>query len=371
MKKIFSYVLAICLIIPGLLLFSACNKNETKQSRVMTVSVNPSVEFILDENDKVVTVNASNDDGNFIIASVSFTGLNAKDAVNLFLQTANENGFIIEDNAIQIEISGENAENLFNSIKNSAKAYLSNINIQVDVEFKQINKDELKTILKECMKELPLSDINNYNEQEIINLIKQSREETKNLFSEELKDFYYTNRAEEIVSSKIQKIFSLISSNPIADVNITSQIESYCQIFTEKFNEFKEKYAEYYLNSKSDYQVKMQEYISAKQSLLEARLNAEQDSVIAELEQQVESAKEALNTAKINADNSLATIKTAMENALNGIDSLLDIISHFLNQNEIAEAMKDAKDNFGNNFNSTYGDYINNKYWNNLKPETK
>ncbi|MGN0787451.1 MAG: hypothetical protein ACI4L6_00055 [Candidatus Onthoplasma sp.] len=371
MKKIFSYVLAVCLILPGLLLFSACNKNETKESRVMTVSANPSVEFILNEDDKVVTVNAANDDGNFIIASVSFTGLSAKEAVNLFLQTANQNGFIVEDNAIKIEISGENAENLFNSIKESAKTYLSNINVQVNVEFKQIDKNDLKSLLKECMQELSLSEINNYSEQEIISLLKQSREETKNLFSEELKEFYYSNRAEEIISSKIQKINSLISSNLIVDSTIKSQIESYYQIFTEKFNEFKETYAEYYLDSESDYQVKMQEYISAKQALLEARLNSEQESVLAELEQQVELTKTALNNAKVSADNALAIIKSAMDNALQGINSLLNVVSHFLNQNEISGAMKDAKDNFENNFNSTYGDYINNKYWNNLKPETK
>ena len=70
MKKLISalcaVVLCVCMIIP----LAACNQTDnTAPQKVMTMELNPSVEFILDGNDKVVSANALNEDGNLVLCA--------------------------------------------------------------------------------------------------------------------------------------------------------------------------------------------------------------------------------------------------------------------------------------------------------------
>ena len=48
--------------------------HENREKRVMNISINPSVEFVLDEEDKVISVNALNEEGNLIIGAETFVG---------------------------------------------------------------------------------------------------------------------------------------------------------------------------------------------------------------------------------------------------------------------------------------------------------
>ena len=48
------------------------------EKRVMNMSINPSVEFVLDEEDKVITANALNEEGNLIIGAEDFVGKTAE-----------------------------------------------------------------------------------------------------------------------------------------------------------------------------------------------------------------------------------------------------------------------------------------------------
>ena len=121
-KKFLSFVIALCLILPSMFLLTAC-KNTEPSSRVLSVDLNPQVEFVLDAENKVASVNALNDDGYAIInADVDFSGLSAEDAVDLFLDTANDLGFVVDKQGeeITISISGEDAQKLYNNVKAKA-----------------------------------------------------------------------------------------------------------------------------------------------------------------------------------------------------------------------------------------------------------
>ena len=168
-NKILSFVLAVCLILPCIIALTACGKdNEPKETaKVMTVSLNPVVEFILDKEDKVVSVNAVNDDGNFIVGHVTFTGLSADDAVDLFLQVSKENGFVLENSTedLKIEISGETANKLYEKVSKSAKDYLNSANITLNISFEKISKEEIKSMVEGCMQEFSSTELNKLTEE--------------------------------------------------------------------------------------------------------------------------------------------------------------------------------------------------------------
>ena len=129
MKKVVTFLLALVFIIPCAVCLSACGKDEDPalEAKIMTVSLNPKLEFVLDTSEKVVSVNALNDDGNHIIsivtdAKLTFENMTAENAVELFLDVTKDNGYLITGNEeeITIAISGD-ADKLLNSVKASAE----------------------------------------------------------------------------------------------------------------------------------------------------------------------------------------------------------------------------------------------------------
>ena len=215
MKKLKYLVFLVFVLMPCLLLISACSKPDPN-ARVMNVSLNPEIEFVLDDENKVVSVNALNDEGNFILAKASFKGLTAEDAVELFIEVSSQNGFVLQGtanlNEVDIEISGENAQKLFNSIKSSVNEALTNANYRIKLELEDIDLEALREKVEECMQELSESEINALTEEELIALIKESRLQTENLLSQELKDFFYQERAIELHKAEMQKIKEQLDS---------------------------------------------------------------------------------------------------------------------------------------------------------------
>lgn len=74
---------------------------------VMALSVNPGVQFVLDQNNKVMSVNATSEAGQALMAKVQFVGKDANDAAKLFVQIATEAGYI-EANTTGKEVYNHN-----------------------------------------------------------------------------------------------------------------------------------------------------------------------------------------------------------------------------------------------------------------------
>ena len=105
-----------------------CKKKSEEQSLSrVTVDINPSIELIIDEENKVVSVTALNDDGNIIIVGETFIGKTSEEAVALIVSIATETGYLVKgeveatENEINISVSGDEKaqEELYNSIKES------------------------------------------------------------------------------------------------------------------------------------------------------------------------------------------------------------------------------------------------------------
>jgi len=379
MKKIWNKILygfmSLVMVIGCGVLVTACGKDDT--TKVMNVSLNPEIEFILDKNDKVVTVSASNNEGNFIVANADFSGLSAEDAIELFLTKAKESGYIIDgvgvlgDDEISIEISGENAEDLFDDVKKSAKEYLSSINVDITIDFDEIEKEDIEELVADCMKEYSDSDLADLSEEELIELLKTSREETENFFSEELKEFYYNCRFEEILKQKFEAIKTqldaMTSSIPGVDLSaMKNNMSSKLTEFATKIEDYKNAYINNYLSESSDYQEAMQNYIDAKKEVLEARLNGESVTAL----------MTALNNAEVQmsikenaAELAMASYQTAIQTIKSSLDLIVNSINTIFNQENINNAIITAKTEFQAQFTSDFNSYINEKHWDKLNPQ--
>ena len=179
-KKIASCVVALCLVAGSVFMLAGCG--EITESRVMNVDVNPKLEFVLDKDNKVVSVNALNDDGSCILqGNVTFTGLTAEEAVKLFLDKAKEYGFVIEadTNDFTISISGNDINNLFNNVKAAAEAHVTELGLELSVKQEQLTRENLEELVAKCYQEYTQTQIDNMNHQELVKLIESLAKKLK------------------------------------------------------------------------------------------------------------------------------------------------------------------------------------------------
>ena len=383
-NKILSFMLSICLILPCMFALSACTKDEgpKETSKIMTVTLNPSIEFVLNEEDEVVSVNAVNDDGNFIVDYATFTGLSAEDAVDLFLQVAKENGFILDNSTedLKIEISGETAKELYKKVAKSAKDYLESSNIELNMSFEKISKDDIELLVKDCMREMSFIELDKMSEEKLLSLLEKSRRETSELLSQELKDLYYHSRAQEGLDAQCEKVQTLLSAITLPEEynEIVEEFETAYEVYTTALKTFHTQFETIYMDAESDYQAAMQAYVDAKKALLDARLDDVVD--LSSLEETLAEAKDALYGnveksivgAKQTAETALFEYKIALEQAASEMEIALDEVFTslfgFINLSDIEEHMEDAKEGFKSYFHDKFSTHIENKYWSDLNP---
>ncbi len=362
-KKLLSFLVAICLVIPCLCLVGC---NDTKSSKVMTLKVNPEVEFVLDKDNKVVTVNALNEDCYAILTatwaedeeakalSVKLVGMQADEAAELFIKVCDQEHFI-QVNAtsnVEISISGDRVKNLYNEVKSAIENIeFETKNIVLECEkLAKITKDELVATAKQCYKELSDEYLNGLTEEELIAKIKESREETKNFVNTQVKEFYYQMRDKYILLAKLEA------------AGLTTKIEN----VQAQVNEIASKYIEQLLGKASTYKQKMQEYITEKKEWLEANVAGATESALNSLKTAVDEATTAVENALATAqtaintalDGILGQINTILDTGLNMLDSVLSAIPGYA---ETLESKIDAKmTELQNSFNSCgSGDYGN------------
>ena len=244
MKKIASIAMAALMLTTGVGTLASCNRNkEEKQKTVMNVCLNPEVEFILDGDNKVVSVNAINEEGNLIVSSEAFKdieGKTAEQAAQLFVEVSKDTGYLVQgelrsgENEVKISLSGdlELATALYNSVQTQLTTYFETVDIQATVQQAQaITEEQLKVLVEECA---PYVETAEMQYAELVDTIIESREETSEFFSQEIKKAYYEakdfamQQAEIDVLKKKLNLLGIsmagldVINNKIIEINVTS-----------------------------------------------------------------------------------------------------------------------------------------------------
>ena len=385
MKKIITIMLALVMTLGLVLSVSACSPSE-EGVKVMTVELNPQVEFILDSNDKVVSVNAINDEGNYVIAKAQFVGMSADEALNAFLKISVEDGFLLEgeinagENNVTIGITGEDAQKVYEEVTQKAKEFIESldmVDVTVEFNFEPITKEDIEALVADCMRELNVEEIKAKTQAELIKLLEASRKQTEDLLSQELKDYYYAERALQIRKAKLDAYIEAIKAQDnigIVSATLTAAQEQLDNLVT-MISSYKEEYKQKFLDTTSEYYQKMQEVVLAKKELLKARLENATTEVITALESAYELAVVTINSAKEFAKAQVEVIDTAINEAYVKVTGAIDTIIETLNvviedlDKIVSEAIAQTEANFESAFAKENGAYIENNYWNELDPE--
>ncbi len=350
--------------------FVGCGETEKDNSKtVMNVSLNPEVEFVLDSDDKVISVNAINEEGNLIISAEEFVGKDAKTAAKLFVEVSKETGFLVSGNAvtqaeeISFSFSGDAAEadKLYGQIKGQVDAYLTEENIAAEVEKAEaITEEELEALVAECAPYMEDAEIKALEYMELVETIYESRKETVDFYSQELKNAYYESKAFIMEQTELETLKSKVTGLASAALDFSYQV--YASAIETIENTRREKL----VDENSNYQVALAEFRTAKVNYLNYRAEVaamepterteEILNALAGYESILDLKEQALITAGELANSFLDGLKAKITEAYDDVVEAIQAASVAINDHltEISAKQQEAKAQFFTDFETNY-----------------
>ncbi len=205
-KRLFCLALTVLMICSSFTFVSCQSKPEEGTYTRMTVDINPSVEFMVDDQNKVVSVTALNDDGSILIVGEAFVGKTPEEAVELVVSLAADTGYLVKgnvevsENTVKISVSGDDkyAEKLQNKIEKTVTGALKDLDINGKVEKVEAMKlEELRTLASNSTL-FTEEEIAKMDEKQLYKAVAASRCETAQLLTEDMRAAYLRAREYEI-----------------------------------------------------------------------------------------------------------------------------------------------------------------------------
>lgn len=224
--RMLSLILCFLLLAGMALPLSSCSKEKKPPEGTytrMTVDVNPSIEFMVDDENKVVSVTALNDDGSILIAGEAFVGKTPEEATQLVLQLATDAGYLVkgeitaengeDSQAVTITISGNTkyAEQLRENVKKEAEKFLKDNKVTAAVK-----NAEAKTL--EELRAFVVSDgiftedeVKEMSEEQLCKALAAGRIETAQLLTAEMRQAYYRAKEYRVSFAEKQATMDIIN----------------------------------------------------------------------------------------------------------------------------------------------------------------
>lgn len=368
-KKIAACGLSLALAAGTCALLAGCGGEDSEAAARMQVDINPSVEFILDEDNKVLSVTALNDDGALIIAGEAFVGKTAEDAVELMVSISTEAGYLVKgelsagQDGITISITGdeEAAQKLYDDVKAGVDAFLEESGINAAVERGEALKlDALRALVQKADPTLTDEEVESMTEEQLLNALKISRIETAQLLTEELREAYAAAKEYDFRFAERQATKDIISGLGSAYQTFLDGYAKALDSYRQAIQAVEQARYDYLVDAESDYQKKLAEVRAQKDKVLEQRKEVAElsegaakdaaEAALAAEEATLQTFEAALklagDTANKAFDLALSAMKT-VENALTELEKTFpEEITTALTENaqQAQDAMNAAKD---------------------------
>ena len=207
MKKLFIAMFMILFV--GTL--AACTLNETKASEsYLLVEINPKIEFTLDEEEKVISINLLNEDAEIVAAELELIGLSYEEALDLFLEAALEAGYIDvtrDDNAIFVTLYSDDEEyegDLNERVRGRAEEFMVRERIQGGVFGGELLREDIQAIadeydvrfnqaraayaVSEAFEDITLEEAIEMEFEELMQLLRTNHQERMQAFAQEMRE---------------------------------------------------------------------------------------------------------------------------------------------------------------------------------------
>ena len=292
-KKILTFLVAVCLIIPCMLGFVACKPKETTANKTMKTSINPEITFSLDANNKVTSISYGNSDAGTIFANVNFVGKDASYAIQIVIEQSAISGHInLSGDEITFEFTGEDIEELKNIAEAKAKEVFEKLGVEVMVKINEVSAEVKHAALvgtaQVLAPELSKDAISKMTDAELIELIDKKQKDYKDLAFDQI--------------DAIQSSFNRAILDAIEKIRLEM----------EKLEETMKEYGDYVSKEINDQYAKCKKQLNDK---IDEFLKERKDKIATAKKAMKEHKDALIETYKIEVANAEALIKTHLDTA--------------------------------------------------------
>lgn len=387
--KCLSLALCLCLLIGMALPLASCKKSEPTPPEGtytrMTVDINPSVEFMVDDQNKVVSVTALNDDGSILIAGEAFVGKTPEEATRMVVSLATDAGYLVkgeihventdESQKVEISVSGNSdyAKELAKNVKSDVEKYLKDNKITATVEsVKAKTLDEMrKVVIEDGL--FTEDEVKNMTEEQLYKALAAGRIETAQLLTAEMREAYYRAKDYKISFVEKQATADIISGMGATYKVLMSGYSTALAAYSTSIDTLDDLRYSLLVDPESAYQKALASLRDAKEDLLKEKKLIfsvkDGDKTYVEISASFKLSEETYNKALKAVEDAGAAANKAMETAiaaLREVETQLKALEEKLRENEdisaklTAEAQKledtlnKAKDNFFAEFEAAH-----------------
>ena len=291
-KKILTFLVAICLIIPCLFGLAACKPKEKVATKTMTTSINPEITFMLDSKNNVTSISYGNADAGRLFANVNFVGQDASTAIQIVIEKTAISGHInLSGDTVTFEFSGEDIEKLKTDVEAKAKEVFKQMGVAIIVTIKEVSAEvkhqTLISTAKVLAPEMDSTEIENMSDEDLIKLIDKKQQDYKDLAYDQIND---------LQKNLDQAILNTINAIRAEMEKLEAEMEKYGETIKQQYN-----------NCKKQLEDEINKFLNErKEKIAEAKKLAEahKDALIALYKQEVEKTetifKAHLEAAKAN-----------------------------------------------------------------------
>lgn len=387
--KCLSLALCLCLLIGMALPLASCKKSEPTPPEGtytrMTVDINPSVEFMVDDQNKVVSVTALNDDGSILIAGEAFVGKTPEEATQLVVSLATDAGYLVkgeihventdESQKVEISVSGNSdyAKELAKNVKSDVEKYLKDNKITATVEsVKAKTLDEMRKVVVEDGL-FTEDEVKNMTEEQLYKALAAGRIETAQLLTAEMREAYYRAKDYKISFVEKQATADIISGMEEANKTVMTLYSTALDTYSKSIEALDKLRYSLLVDPESAYQKALANLRDAKEDLLKEKKLIfsvkDGDKTYAEISASFKLSEETYNKALKAVEDAGAAANKAMETAiaaLREVEAQLKALEEKLRENEdisakltaeaqnLEDTLNKAKDNFFAEFEAAH-----------------
>lgn len=373
-------------VIVGVGTYVVIDHTQVKEATsVVTLSVNPSVRFVLDKKNNVVAVSGENDEGKMIIAEEEIVGKSIDEAIELVLTIENETGYLVSgnvvkdtDNNISVSITVDSKkvkEALENKINSTVTTVCDKLNVNETISYVEgYTRIQLEELAVRCDPTLK-DKVQDMTYEQLINVVKLYSLETASLYSESLEEFYNDFKEYEIKFANAEFTNNVIDGlNSIIINTIYKPVYDSLTIFKDRLNDA---YYNNFIKEGCSYQKALESLKEAKQEVLSFKneiSKLEDSTTKTELLKELDAKEEVLTTCetileaqKSTCEASINSVKGQIDTALTTLDSAIENLKSMSNEvketlnnkaQELENSMNEFKDNLFTSFENEYKDDI-------------
>ena len=291
-QKIVSLLLAICLVVPCIFALTACGKSAPENT--MSMNLNPNVEFVLDGNNKVVSVSYKNGDAGTIYADVNFVGKDVDGVVQIFIEKAAISGHVnLNGSTVKIDVNGvsdKTVKNLQEKAEAKTKEVFANLGVKVSVTLNEVSAAARKEALIISAKALAVdkteTELNNMSEKELVKLINDKQKEYEGLMYDQI----------QVIEQTVNKAFGALVD---AARTVLDEAEKTLDRISETATEARKKAQTLVDNAKKDFDAAVKKFEDKKTELIQEAKEAiteAKNKLVATYKSEVEAFQTKLNS---------------------------------------------------------------------------